>query len=166
MPCGSSLRSRCFCLISPCPGAAVGEPAGEAAALGSGTTGRGRLQALSSGDFILVVSFCVFGSWFVFCFSRSPCGVWKHRRGGMRACVGVRCESTSGSPGACWRTAPGIPRRGRGGRGGFAWSCPRGAELGAASSTHGKAISSALLWRGPEQDKRIPAQRGAGLRGG
>lgn len=56
----------------------------------------------------------------------------------MRACVGVWRRSTRGSPracrrqdAACWRAAPGIPRR-AGGCGEFAWSCPRGADLGAA----------------------------------
>lgn len=53
-------------------------------------------------------------------------------------CVGVWRRSTRGSPGAhrgeaagCWRAALGIPRR-AGARGGFAWSCPQGADLGAA----------------------------------
>lgn len=56
----------------------------------------------------------------------------------MRVCVGVWRRSTRGSPGAhcgeaagCWPAALGIPRR-AGGRGGFAWSCPRGADVGAA----------------------------------
>lgn len=115
-----------------------GEHAGQAAETGGGNRaarrGRPRLPARwAAGQAAVCVR--AFVVWGLFFFSALGCWEFESSAEAERqrawACGGDPRAVRRGSPGGCWRTAPGIPWR-AGGRGTAAWSCPRGADLGAA----------------------------------